>query len=84
MKGWRTYAALALMLLAAFAYLAATLPELVDGLKPARWISPFWYGTAGNPLVGGFVWWHALVLLAAALVVLGLGSSRFGHRNLTS
>jgi ABC-2 type transport system permease protein len=69
---------------AAFGYLAATLPELVDGLGPVRWISPFWYGTAGNPLVTGFTWWHTTVLAAGALVILGLGLARFERRNLSS
>lgn len=69
---------------AAFGYLAATLPALVDGLEPLKWISPFWYGTAGNPLVVGFTWWHLSVLAAAALVVLGLGLVRFERRDLSS
>jgi ABC-2 type transport system permease protein len=67
---------------AAIAYLASTLPELVDGLHPVRWFSPFFYATSGSPLALGFTWWHALVLAALATVVLALGVVLFDRRAL--
>ena len=67
---------------AAIAYLASTLPELVDGLHPVRWFSPFFSATSGSPLALGFTWWHALVLAALATVVLALGVVLFDRRAL--
>jgi ABC-2 type transport system permease protein len=67
---------------AALAYLGSTLPELVDGLRPVRWFSPFFYATSGSPLALGFTWWHAGVLAAAAVVVLGVGVVVFERRSL--
>lgn len=67
---------------AALAYLGSTLPELVAGLRPVRWFSPFFYATSGSPLALGFTWWHAAVLAAAALVVLGVGVVLFERRSL--
>ena len=67
---------------AALAYLGSTLPELVDGLRPVRWFSPFWYATSGSPLATGFDWWHALVLFAASIVVLAVGVVLFDRRAL--
>ncbi len=67
---------------AALAYLGSTLPELVDGLRPVRWASPFFYATSGSPLALGFEWWHAGVLAAAAAVVLVVGVVLFDRRAL--
>ena len=67
---------------AAVAYLGSTLPELVDGLGPVRWFSPFWYATSGSPLATGFDWWHALVLAGASAVVLVVGVVLFDRRAL--
>ena len=67
---------------AALAYLGGALPELVAGLRPVRWASPFFYATSGSPLALGFTWWHALVLLAAGVVVLGVGVILFDRRAL--
>lgn len=67
---------------AALAYLGSTLPELVEGLRPVRWFSPFFYATSGSPLALGFTWWHAVVLAGAAAVVLGVGVVLFDRRSL--
>jgi ABC-2 type transport system permease protein len=67
---------------AALAYLGSTLPELVDGLRPVRWFSPFFYATSGSPLALGFDWWHAAVLAATAVVVLAVGVVLFDRRAL--
>ncbi len=67
---------------AALSYLGSTLPELVEGLRPVRWLSPFWYATSGSPLALGFTWWHALVLLGASAVVLVVGVVLFDRRDL--
>lgn len=67
---------------AALAYLGSTLPELVDGLRPVRWLSPFYYATSGSPLALGFTWWHAAVLAALAAGVLAVGVVLFDRRAL--
>jgi ABC-2 type transport system permease protein len=67
---------------AALAYLGSTLPELVEGLRPVRWFSPFFYATSGSPLALGFTWWHAAVLAVAAAVVLAVGVVLFERRSL--
>ncbi len=67
---------------AALAYLGSTLPELVEGLRPVRWFSPFFYATSGSPLALGFTWWHAGVLAALAVVVLAVGVVLFDRRAL--
>lgn len=67
---------------AAVAYLASSLAQLVDVLRPARLLSPFWYATSGSPLVSGYTWWYGLVLLAMAGFVLVIGVVRFDRRDL--
>jgi len=67
---------------AAVAYLAASLAQLVDFLRPVRFLSPFWYATSGSPLVAGYPVWHGLVLIAMACVVLLVGVLRFDRRPL--
>jgi ABC-2 type transport system permease protein len=67
---------------AAVAYLASSLAQLVDALRPARFLSPFWYATSGSPLVSGYTWWYVLVLGAMAAVVLLIGVFRFERRSL--
>ena len=70
--------------LGALTYLAGNLSGLVDFLHWAKWASPFWYATNGSPLDKGWVWWHALPLIGAALVVLVIGARAFERRDLAS
>lgn len=70
--------------LAALTYLAGSLSGLVAFLRNAKWISPFYYATDGSPLVRGYTWWHALVLGAAGIVALVVGSLLFDRRNLSN
>lgn len=65
-------------------YLASSLSGIVDWLRNSKWFSPFWWATDNAPLVNGFIWWHALVLLAAGLVVCVFGASAFARRNLAA
>jgi ABC-2 type transport system permease protein len=67
---------------AAVAYLASSLSQLVDALRPVRLLSPFWYATSGSPLVSGYTWWYATVLVVMAGVVLMIGVVRFDRRSL--
>jgi ABC-2 type transport system permease protein len=67
---------------AALAFLASSLSGLVDFLHTVRWISPFWYATSGAPLVHGYTWWYASVLIGAAVMVLAVGAVLFERRNL--
>ena len=67
---------------AALSYLASSLSQLVDALRPTRLLSPFWYATSGSPLVAGYTWWYSLVLIAMAGVVLVIGVVRFDRRAL--
>ncbi len=67
---------------AAVAYLASSLAQLVDALRPARLLSPFWYATSGSPLLAGYTWWYALVLLGMALAVILVGVIGFDRRAL--
>ena len=69
---------------AAISYFASSLSGLVSFLQPAKWFSPFWYSTAGSPLVRGYTWWHGLVLIAASTVLLAIGAVLFERRNLAS
>ncbi|MBU6328632.1 MAG: ABC transporter permease subunit [Acidobacteria bacterium] len=69
---------------AALAYLASSLAQLVDALRPVRLLSPFWYATSGSPLVAGYTWWYAGVLLAMAAAVLTVGVIRFDRRALSA
>ncbi len=70
--------------IAALSYLLSSLSQLVDALRPLRLISPFWYATSGSPLVGGYTWWYALVLIAMGAAVLLIGVILFERRNLSS
>lgn len=67
---------------AALTYLAGNLSGLVSFLHWAKWASPFWYATSGSPLDKGWDWWHALPLLAVAVVVLAVGAAAFDRRDL--
>ncbi|MBU3701882.1 MAG: hypothetical protein FGM58_07535 [Acidimicrobiia bacterium] len=69
---------------AASTYLLGNLSGLVDFLRWGKWASPFWYATNGSPLEHGYVWWHALPLLAVGVVVLFVGASVFDRRNLAT
>ena len=70
--------------LAALTYLLGNLAGLVSFLRWGRWASPFWYATNGSPLEHGYVWWHALPLLATGGVFLVVGAIAFDRRNLSS
>lgn len=70
--------------LAALTYLVGSLSGLVHFLHWAKWISPFFYATSGSPLVHGYTWWHALILIGAGSVVLAIGAMLFDRRNLAS
>jgi ABC-2 type transport system permease protein len=70
--------------LAASTYLLGNLSGLVDFLRWGKWASPFWYATNGSPLEHGYVWWHALPLLAVAVAVLVIGAVVFDRRDLAA
>lgn len=69
---------------AASTYLLGNLSGLVDFLRWGKWVSPFWYATNGSPLEHGYVWWHALPLLAVGGVVLAIGAVVFDRRDLAT
>ena len=70
--------------LAAATYLLGNLSGLVDFLRWGKWASPFWYATSGSPLEHGYVWWHALPLVAVGVVILAVGAAVFDRRNLAA
>lgn len=63
-------------------YLISSLSPVVSGLRPLRWISPFWYATGSNPLANGLVVRDVVVLVGLALVALTLAAVLFGRRDL--
>ena len=66
----------------AVSYLLSSLSQLVEGLGSLRLLSPFWYATSGSPLVAGYTWWYALVLIAMAGSTLLVGILVFDRRDL--
>jgi ABC-2 type transport system permease protein len=68
----------------ALLYLASSLSGIVDWLRNAKWFSPFWWATNDAPLVNGFIWWHAPVMIGAGLVVCVVGAYFFSKRNLAA
>lgn len=56
---------------AATTYLLNSLAPVVDWLKPARYLSPFFYAVGDNQLDDGLSPWWALVLLALVAVLVG-------------
>lgn len=68
---------------AAFAaYLANALGAIVDGLRPARIVSPFYHYVAGDALRHGLAVGHAAVLLAIGLAFVALAHVVFARRDL--
>ncbi len=67
--------------LAAAAYLVNGLHELAGWLDPFRVLSAFWL-VGGSPLENGVNWWGVLIVVAAALVILGAGAWLLERRDL--
>ena len=59
-----------------------TLSLLADVLEPARWLSLMHYYNGDAPLVNGLNWAYAGVLLAVALVCLGVAHAGFVRRDI--
>jgi ABC-2 type transport system permease protein len=65
-------------------YLISSLSSVVPGLRPLRWISPFWYATGSNPLANGLGLADLAVLVGLSAVVLVLAVVVFDRRDLRS
>jgi ABC-2 type transport system permease protein len=62
-------------------YLINSLAESVSWLKPAQKLSPFYYGTTGNPLKNGLDWSNSAVLLAATIALVAIAVVTFERRD---
>jgi ABC-2 type transport system permease protein len=65
-------------------FLVNSLSRTADTLKPFRWISPFYFVEASDPIVpqGGFDLAGALVLITVAIVLSGASALAFQRRDL--
>ena len=64
------------------AYLLNSFIPLVDWLRPARFITPFYYYSANDPLVRGLSLSHALTLVGASLALVAFAVWAFERRDL--
>jgi len=55
---------------------------IVSFMAPAKWLSPFFYYNAADPLANGLNPAHAAVLLSASAILLGAGYLGFRRRDL--
>lgn len=67
--------------LAAALYLVQVVSRLVPSMEGAKWASPFYYYSGGDPLVLGLTAWHAMVLLALVGVLLAVAVIGFERRD---
>ncbi len=67
--------------LALLSFLVNTFATSVGWIRPLRWISPFRYYAAHDPLVGAFRPLDALVLVAIAAVALAVALATFERRD---
>lgn len=68
--------------LAVVTYLLNALAAVVEGLKPYRVLSPFYYATGADPLANGLNWGHAAVLAGAVVVCAIAAWAVFQRRDL--
>lgn len=66
---------------AVLGYLVNSLAEAVDWLKPAQKLSPFYYGTTGNPLKNGLDWGNSAVLIVATAALVAIAVVTFERRD---
>jgi ABC-2 type transport system permease protein len=64
------------------AYLLNAFIPLVDWLRPARFITPFYYYQGNDPMLNGLSAAHALALIAGAGVLFGAAVFTFERRDL--
>lgn len=65
-------------------FILNTLAPSVDWLEPYRVLSPFYYYSAGNPILNGLDPSHALVLATISIVALALALWAFERRDLAA
>ncbi|HET9729864.1 MAG TPA: ABC transporter permease subunit [Acidimicrobiia bacterium] len=65
-------------------YLLTSLAGLVDGLKPFRPLSPFWWYSGNNPLLHGLSAVHISLLVATVVVSVAAGAFVFDRRDVAS
>jgi len=64
------------------AYLVNALSLLVEGLKPYRVLSPFYYYSHADPLTYGLNLEHAAILIGITLALLAVALFTFQHRDI--
>lgn len=64
------------------AYLLNAFAPLTEWLQPYRRLSAFYYYIGGDPIRNGLNTWHALVLVAGTVVLVGVGIVVFRRRDL--
>jgi ABC-2 type transport system permease protein len=69
-------------MVAAATYLIGSLAPVVSGVRPLRWVSPFWYVTSSNPLANGLAMRDLAVLGGTALVLWVVAVLAFNRRDL--
>lgn len=56
--------------------------QIIDGMEPFRWLSPFHYYLGSDPLTQGLNWTHTLVPLGVIVVTYVIGRIAFERRDL--
>ena len=56
--------------------------QIIDGMDPAKWATPFHYYMGSDPLTSGLNWWHALVPAGITVLMYFVGNVAFSRRDL--
>jgi hypothetical protein len=64
------------------AYFAASLAQVISAIEWMQYFSPYYYADPFTVLEDGIVWWHALALSGAALLLLGAAVLAFRGREI--
>lgn len=63
-------------------FVISSFAQIIDGMEPLKWVSPFHYYIGSNPLTDGLNWWHALVPLGVTAGTYVAGLYMFNRRDL--
>jgi ABC-2 type transport system permease protein len=63
-------------------FVISSFAQIVKGIEPLKWISPFHYYIGSDPLTSGLNWWYTLVPLGVAAVTYVVGQAMFDRRDL--
>ena len=65
-------------------YLLASFSQTIEALEWTQHVNPYWYSDGSRVLTQGVVWWHQLLLVAAAVVCFAFAAIAFVGREIAA